>query len=139
VACRREIRGPQLRGSQKIMKLLNSVASKESGGKAQYLTPQQWRELRDLYNRDAEIITAEIPDSNIPRFNGVEPGPRAFVPDFEALPETLKADLRTAVEKRRYRRGLVPELFQVLGTMPAAAKRGIFLDAHKAGHLLFEL
>lgn len=139
VACRRKIRGPQLRGSQKIMKLLNSVASKENGGKAQYLTPQQWRELRDFYNRDAEIIAGEIPDSKIPPFVGIEPSARAFVPDFEALPETIKADLRNAVEKRHYRRGFAPELFQVLGTMPAAAKRGIFLDAHKSGHLLFEL
>ena len=59
----------------------------------QYLTPEQWRELRDSYNRFIASINAKFDGHSLPPLEDSPPPPRAFLPSFETIPNEIKRRL----------------------------------------------
>lgn len=66
--------------------------------KAQYLTPIQWGRLSDSYNNEISEINSHIEDHQIPKFLGVQPSSRPYLPSIGNYPRPFARRLSSIMK-----------------------------------------
>jgi len=88
--------------------LFESCATGVKPSKVQYFTKEQWLDLAELYKADMKALSqrTEVPLA----INLREPGERAFLPEFSAIPETVVTSIRQKLELPEHTSRMQPDM-----------------------------
>lgn len=92
--------------------LFESCAADVKPRRVQYFTKEQWLDLADLFKADMKALSmqTEVPLG----INLQEPGERAFLPDFSAIPESVKADVKDKLKRPEHASRIPPDVMPLL-------------------------
>jgi hypothetical protein len=117
---------PSLRAAHAVLKNLQEEAQRQRlallHDKVQYVTPDQWRQLRDSYNEELATLNSHIKDTQLPLFVGKEPPPRPYLPAVESYPPTFAGGLakiiKTSAPRDDHERRVLADIYQRLTGVP---------------------
>lgn len=90
------------------------------GGRVQYLTPEQWTALRALYVEEVGRLNVHL-DQPLPVPDEAAPGPRPFLPEFDAITPEVRRRLGVAIAEGPVVAGLPPDVADVVRSRLAVA------------------
>jgi len=95
--------------------LFESCAAGVQPSRAQYLTKEQWEDLTQTYRADMDALSKRM---GMPfPITLREPPERPFLPDFAAIPASVKESVRSKLEQTGHRSRIHPDVVGLLQTL----------------------
>jgi hypothetical protein len=100
------------RSARATRDLFERCAAGVEPSRVQYLTKEQWVDLAQLYTEDMEALGKLM---GVPfQISLREPEERPFLPDFAAIPASVKDDVRTRLHQPEYAVRIQPQVADLL-------------------------